>query len=188
MELARLLRALQLYKAYYESIPVAVQQAAEKIEQLKKEIESFSTDAHANLDVSAQLAGQVIQESERIRKDLTQINKHIEEAMRQSAESLASRMAEHLTTGIEQKVLFPLQNRLVELSGSNQSFDDAIARNNKAAAALQKSTAEARRFHIWTYILCGLLVICVSVRAPSFSCIDGMQIDLKRMRSAGQTD
>ena len=39
------LQAIQLYKAYYESIPAAVQEAAAMIEKLKKEIESFSMDA-----------------------------------------------------------------------------------------------------------------------------------------------
>ncbi len=37
VELARLLRALQLYKAYYETIPGAVQKAAAEIERLKRE-------------------------------------------------------------------------------------------------------------------------------------------------------
>lgn len=34
VELARLLRSLQLYKAYYESIPAAVREAASEIERL----------------------------------------------------------------------------------------------------------------------------------------------------------
>ena len=168
VELARLLRALQLYKAYYESIPAAVQEAAGKIEQLKQEIERFSTDARGNLDLSTHLAGQVIQETERIHQDFAQINKQIEAAMRQSAESLAAHMAEQLTAAIEQKVLAPLQSSLDSLAGSNKAFDDAIARNIKATAALQKSTTEARRLHNWTYILCGLLVICISVASAFF--------------------
>ncbi len=63
VELARLLRALQLYKVYYESIPATVQEAAAKIEQLKQDLERFSTDARGNLDLSTHLAGQVIQET-----------------------------------------------------------------------------------------------------------------------------
>lgn len=159
-ELARLLRALQLYKAYYESIPSAVKQAAEKIEALKLEIEKIDAGARANLDVTAELSGKVIQESEKVRNDLTQINKHIESALSRSARNLAALMYEQLSNGIEQRVLLPLQNRLIELSGSNQSFVEAIARNNKAAAALEKSTAEARRFHIRTYLFAGLVVVC----------------------------
>src|SRR5947199_8887458 len=38
VELARLLRALQLYKAYYESIPSTVQTAVADISRLKQEI------------------------------------------------------------------------------------------------------------------------------------------------------
>jgi cell division septum initiation protein DivIVA len=159
-ELAHLLRALQLYKAYYESIPSAVKQAAEKIEALKLEIEKIDAGARANLDVTAKLSGEVIQASEKVRNDLTQINKHIESALNQSARNLAALMYEQLSKGIEQRVLLPLQNRLIELSGSNQSFVEAIARNNKAAAALEKSKAEARRFHIRTYLVAGLAVVC----------------------------
>lgn len=163
VELARLLRALQLYKAYYETIPSAVQNAAANIERLKKEIEELNSETRSSLEASAQLAGKVIEESEKVRKDLTQINKHIDEAMRQSAESLAARMAEHLSAGIEQKVLLPLQNRLIELAGSKQVFDEAIAQSNKATAALQTSTVEASRFHIRTYVFSGCLVACMLV-------------------------
>jgi type VI protein secretion system component VasK len=158
-ELARLLRALQLYKAYYESIPSAVQGAAGRIEQLKKDIERFSAEARGNLDLSTHLAGQVIQETERIHQDFTQIHKHIEEAMRQSAENLASKMATQLEVGIEQRIIYPLQIRLEKLTGSSKAFDDAIVRNNKAAAALEKSTTMARRLQIRTYSVCGLLVL-----------------------------
>jgi hypothetical protein len=160
VELARLLRALQLYKAYYESIPEAVKQAAEKIEALKLAIEKIDAGARANLDVTAKLSGEVIKESEKVRNDLTQINKHIESALNQSAGNLAALMYEQLSKGIEQRVLLPLQNRLIELAGSTQSFVEAIARNNKAAAALEKSTTEARRFHIRTYLFAGLVVVC----------------------------
>lgn len=160
VELGRLLRALQLYKAYYETIPSAVKEAAGKIEHLKQEIERISNDTRGSLDAGAQLTGQVIQETEKIHQDLTQIQKHVEEAMRQSAPSMASHMAEQITADIEQKVLSPLQNRLDKLAGSNKAFDDAIVRNNKAAAALEKSTTMARRFRFWTYALGGCAVVC----------------------------
>src|SRR5213083_3612991 len=94
VELARLLHALQLYKAYYETIPGAVQKAAAEIERLKQEIERLSSDARESSDAGAQVDGQVILEAERFRQDLKQIHKHVKGAMRRSAESLASRMAE----------------------------------------------------------------------------------------------
>jgi hypothetical protein len=156
-ELARLLRALQLYKAYYESIPAAVQKAAGKIELLKKEIERFSTDAHGKLDLSTHLAGRVIQEADRIHQDFAQIHKHIEEAMRVAAGNLASNMAEQLAIGFHERILSPLQSRLERIAGSSKAFEEAIARNNKAAAALERSTTMARRFQVWTYSVYGML-------------------------------
>src|SRR6266496_5668996 len=134
VELAHLLRALQLYKSYYETIPGAVQKAAAEIERLKQEIERLSSDARDSSEAGAQLAGQVTEEAERVRQDLTQIHQHVEEAMRQSAQSLSSRMAELLTANNEKTVLQPLCSRLGELAKSTCAFDDAIKRNNNAAA------------------------------------------------------
>ena len=168
VELARLLRALQLYKAYYEKIPSAVQEAAGRIERLKQEIERISNDTHSNLDAGAQLAGKIIEEAGIVHCDLTQIHIHVEEAMRQSADSLALHMAKQLTTSIDQKVLSPLQNRLDQLAGSNKAFDDAIIRNNKAAAALEKSTTMARRFRFWTYAVCSGLIVWALVLVSWF--------------------
>src|SRR6266536_2266226 len=101
VELARLLRALQLYKAYYESIPAAVRAAAAEIERLKQEIDRLSSDARSSSEASGRLAGQVIREAERFRQDVAGIRERIEVAARGSAENLASRMAELLSASIE---------------------------------------------------------------------------------------
>jgi len=167
-ELARLLRALQLYKAYYESIPAAVKEAAAKIEQFKKDIEQISADARTNLDLNAQLAGKVILETERIHQDFAQIHKHIEEAMRQSAENLASDMSKLLAAGIEEKIISPLQNCLAGLMEANKAFDDAIARNKKATASLKESTVVASRFHMWTYAIWGSFIFLAIAGGAGF--------------------
>src|SRR6266508_4914983 len=176
VELARLLRALQLYKAYYETIPGAVQKAVGEIERLKREIERLSSDARDSSEAGAQLAGQVTEEAERVRQDLTQIHKHVEEAMRQSAQSLSSRMAELLTANIEKTVLQPLCSRLDELAKSNCAFDDAIKRNNNAAAALVQSAKLARRVHFGAYAL-GALVIACSLTLASWFFLDRLYAD-----------
>jgi hypothetical protein len=160
-ELVRLLRALQLYKAYYESIPATIREAADRIEQLKKDIERFSAEARGNLDLSSHVVGQVIRETDRIHQDFAQIHKHIEDAMRQSAESLTLNMAKQLAEGIEGRIISPLQNRLDKLMGFSKAFDDAIVRNNEAAASLEKSAVIARRSHIRTYAIWGLLAFLV---------------------------
>ena len=65
------------------------------------------------------------------------------------------------------------------MSGSNQSFVEAIARNNKAAAALEKSTTAAKWFHLRTYVLASVIVVC--------TIIAGSWVVLER-RFAGQFD
>lgn len=168
MELAKLLKALQLYKSYYETIPAAVLGAADRIKQLKHEIEHLSDSAHDSSEAGAKLAGQVVQEAEKVRQGLTEIHRYIEAALRQSAENLASRMAELLSAGIEKTVLLPLKSRLNELAQSSEAFVDAIARNNQAAASLEKSTNSARRFHLGTYVLGGCLIACSLVLVSWF--------------------
>ena len=160
VELARLLRALQLYKAYYESIPAAVRAAVDEIERLKQEIERLTDDARESSDAGAQLAGKVIQEAKRVHQDLTEIHKHVEQAMRQSAQSLASHMAESLNAGIEQKVLQPFQSWLSALARSNQAMEDAITRSKQATAAMSQNVVLARRIHLWAYALGALIITC----------------------------
>ncbi|HYK91946.1 MAG TPA: hypothetical protein VE398_24480, partial [Acidobacteriota bacterium] len=160
VELARLLRALQLYKSYYESIPAAVKDAAGEIQHLKQEIESIVSNARESSDAAADISAQVLQETDRFREDLAAIHKRVEEAVSKSAESLAARMAELLGAAIEENVLSPLQARLAELADSNRGFKDAIARNNQASAALHRNAVVARRIHLGAYSLGGILIVC----------------------------
>jgi hypothetical protein len=169
VELARLLRSLQLYKAYYESIPAAVRAAAAEIDRVKQEIDRLSADARRSSESCARLAGQVIQQAERFRQDLTKIHEHVEDATRDSAENLASRMAELLSASLEETVFQPLQSRLAELAGSNRAFDDAIARSNRAAAALRQNAALARRVHLGAYALGAFVIACSLTLASWFS-------------------
>src|SRR5262245_18287923 len=87
-ELARLLRSLQLYKAYYESIPANIQTAAAEIERLKQEIDRLGADARRSAETSANVARQVIQEAEHFRQELAKIHEHVEEVTRDLSEDL----------------------------------------------------------------------------------------------------
>jgi hypothetical protein len=160
IELARLLRALQLYKSYYESIPAAIKEAAGEIQRLKQEIESFVGNARESSDAAADISAQVFQETDRFREDLAAIHKRMEEATRRSAESLAARMAELLGAAMEENVFSPLQARLADLLDSNRGFKDAIVRNNQASAALHRNAVVARRIHLGAYSLVGVLIVC----------------------------
>ncbi|MBN1568532.1 MAG: hypothetical protein JXA73_11855 [Acidobacteria bacterium] len=167
VELARLLKALQLYKAYYESIPKAVTDSAGKIDQLKQEIEKLSVDARAGLDAGARLAGQVIKEAEKVSQGISGISVYIDNAMRQSAEGLTKHLSEQLTKGIKDS-LTPLEGRLIQLVAANKTFDDAIAQSKNAAILLQQNAAIVKRSQLWTYGLCSLVIICSLVAVSWF--------------------
>src|SRR5205809_8052296 len=168
VELARLLRALQLYKTYYESIPAAVQKAAAEIERLKQEIDRLSADARCSSEASGRMAGQVIREAERVREDLAGIRDLVAVAALGSAEGLASRMSELLTENIEKTVLHPLKSRLEELAESNGAFDDAIKCSKNATAGLLQSAKLARRIHFRAYALGSFVIACSLTLASWF--------------------
>ncbi len=104
VELARLLRSLQLYKAYYESIPASIQTAAAEIERLKQEIDRLSADARRSSETSANCGPPGHSGSGTLRQDLAKIHEHVEEATRGLAEDLAGRMAELLNASLEQSL------------------------------------------------------------------------------------
>jgi hypothetical protein len=167
VELARLLKALQLYKAYYESIPEAVKDSAGKINQLKQEIEKLSVEARAGLDAGARLAGQVIKEAEKVSQGVSGISVHVDNAMNQSAEGLTKHLTEQLAKGIKDS-LTPLEARLNQLVAANKVFDDAIAQSKKATILLQQNTTIAKRSQFWAYGLCSLLIVCSLVAVSWF--------------------
>src|SRR5258705_13718262 len=70
LELARLLRVLQLYKAYYESIPLAVQTAAEDISRVKQEIAALSSAATQQAAAVSKIAGEVLAEAQHFQGEL----------------------------------------------------------------------------------------------------------------------
>lgn len=160
LELARLLCVLQLYKAYYEAIPDAVQKIASGIEKVKSEVEGFSRDAHQSADASARLAGEVIQETERVRKDLAKIHEQIEKRMAQSSEKIVSKVTQLLIAEISKDLLLPLKEQMSNLAGSSKSFGDAIAQSGKAVEMLRDNVKVIRRAYLWTYGLCGILIVC----------------------------
>ncbi len=158
VELARLLQILQLYKAYYESIPTAVQEAAARVERIKDDLGKLSAGAHLQVEAVSKLAERTVTESHNVQEQLTEIHAQVEAAVRQSAEILASQMAELLRNRIQDTVLRPVQERLTQLAASNEALDEAIARTEGATVAISKQVSLARRIHIGGYALASLLI------------------------------
>ncbi len=159
-ELARLLRALQLYKAYYETIPIAVEEAAGELDRVKEEIKSIAAEVHQSAGAGIHISSEVIKKAEQFNQELAGISKHVEEALKKSAEDLTSRMAALLKSNVEEKVLAPITKRMADLAESNQAFGDAIEQSRNAAEMLRRNIVLARRAHFKPYVLGGLMILC----------------------------
>ncbi len=155
VELAKLLRALQLYKAYYETIPAAVQNIAAEIDRLKKDAAECSRDARLSAENSAQLTGRLLQETDRIRKDLGQVHEQMEKGVNQWSASLATQTSELLKLEIEKTLVPPLK----ELTGANEAFGKALVQSRQAVGLLRENVAVIRRVYLWMYGLCGIVVV-----------------------------
>lgn len=163
VELARLLRALQLYKAYYESIPSAIQITADDISRVKQEIAALSSAATQQAASVSKIAGEVLAEAQHLQGQLAGIHLHVEAAIEKSAQTLATRMAALLHSRIDETVLAPLHQQLTDLLTANQALDQAIEKSKTAAAGMQKHAAVARQIHLSGHALASLVIAIVLV-------------------------
>jgi hypothetical protein len=161
VELARLLRVLQLYKAYYESIPAAVQTAVDDISRVKQEIAALSSAATQQAAGVSKIAEEVLVQAPHFQGQLEGIHLHVEAAIQKSAETLATQMAGLLSTKIEQAVLVPLQQQLTDLVAANDALGQAIEKSKTATAGMQKHVTLARRIHLGGYALASLVIAIV---------------------------
>jgi len=161
VELVRLLRVLQLHKAYYESIPLAVQTAADDISRVKQEIAALSGAVTQQAAAVSKIAGEVLAESQRFQGELAKIHLHVEGAIQKAAETLATRMAALLHSRIDETVLAPLHQQLTDLVAAGQGLNQAIEKSKAATAGMQKHAAIARQIHLGGYALASLLIAIV---------------------------
>jgi len=163
VELARLLRVLQLYKAYYESIPSAIQTAVEDISRVKEEIAALVSAATQQAPAVSKIADEVLAEARNFQGQLAGIHLHVEAAIEKSAQTLATRMAGLLHSRIDETVLAPLHQQLTDLVTANQALDQAIEKSKTATAGMQKHAAVARQIHLGGYALASLVIASVLI-------------------------
>ncbi len=190
IELARLLRALQLYKAYYETIPIAVEEVAGELDRIKEEIKSIAAEIHQSADAGIHISSEVIKKAEQFKQELAGISKNVEEALKKSADDLAARMAALLKSSVEEKVLAPIAKQMADISTSNQAFGDVIAQSRNAAEMLRQNIVLARRAHFKAYALGGLMILCALAFGSWFCTYRWYQgrIEEERASLVSQTD
>ena len=119
-ELAKLLRALQLYKGYYDSIPIAVQAAADRIERIRQEVFALSDRTGQNAQTVSNLAEQLILDAAKIHQALTGVHASVEKVIQESAGNLASQIGDRVRVWIEDTVLPGLRERLLQVASATQ--------------------------------------------------------------------
>lgn len=160
-ELAKLLRALQLYKGYYDSIPIAVQAAADRIERIRQEVFALSDRAAHNAQTVSHLAERLILEAGQIHQALTALHTGVEKVIQESAGRLASQIGDRVRVWIEDTILPALQQSLLQVASATAALNDAAARSRAAASALKQEAHVARRIHIGAYALAAVIVAVV---------------------------
>jgi hypothetical protein len=168
-ELAKLLRALQLYKDYYDSILTAVLAAADRVERIRQDFFPLSERTAHQVEAVSHLAEQLILEAGQIHQTLTTLRTAVEEVIQESAGRLASQIDDLLRTRIEDTVLCPLQERLLQVVNATKALNESAARSKDAASALRQEARLARRLHISVYALAGVIITGVLILGSWFS-------------------
>lgn len=153
--LARLLRALQLYKAYYEKIPADIQKAVADIERLKDGIDNSAEDAMQSVSAGEQILDQVIKVASKVEASLSQLQVHIDDVVHKSSKAITQKMTETLRTATAKAI--PIE----ELAAAGSTFKDAVATSEQATASLYRNIKGIRQAHLFTYVMgtCSLVIV-----------------------------
>ena len=160
-ELAKLLRALQLYKGYYDSIPIAVQAAADRIERIRQEVFALSDRTGQNAQTVSNLAEQLILDAGKIHQALAAVHTSVEKVIQESAGHLASQIGDRVRVWIEGTMLPDLRERLLQIASAPVELNDAAVRSQDATSALRQEARLARRIHIGAYALAAVTIAVV---------------------------
>ena len=142
--LAKLLLALQLYKAYYESVPTAVNEATSNMARLKTEIEKLAKQAEHSANAGASSLHRIMNGATEMNELLKGIHSHIEESANKASTVVSKQMEELLTDAM--KKALPLS----DLAEADETFSEAIRESNHASEELRENVKEVRRARFGT--------------------------------------
>ncbi len=189
-ELAKLLRALQLYKGYYDSIPIAVQAAADRIERIRQEVFALSDRTGQNAQTVSNLAEQLILDAAKFHQALTGVHTSVEKVIQESAGNLASQVGDRVRAWIEGTMLPGMRDRLLQVASATAALNDAAARSKDAASTVKQEARLAKRIHVGAYALAAFIVAAV-LTLGSWLRIHGWysrQIELDRVALAKEME
>jgi hypothetical protein len=169
MALAKLLRTLQLYKVYYESIPDSVLKAVAEIEKHKTEIKELTSLAEQCADAGEKSFDRITQEAAQVNESLKSIHTHIEDAAGKASAAVSNRLTaamEKTFSGLTEAgkvfsdtVASNKQQAAELLKEANKVFSDAAASGRQASEELRKNIKAIRWAHIIVYALAAVFTI-----------------------------
>ena len=178
-ELAKLFRALQIYKSYYQTIPEAIQKSVAEINKMNKRAEeingacenSFSQllqyegqvnealkKIHLNIDEAVKKAGAVV--SKRMSDAKTNISAEIAAAkdkinteITTAAVTASNNATTHLTAALEKAI--PLS----QMEEAGEVLSDVIESGKEASEELHKNIKLIRLVHYKSYAIAALSIV-----------------------------
>jgi hypothetical protein len=154
VELAQLLRALQLYKAFYDEIPGRVCQAVKEADALHQTFKSLHESAAIRLDrVLSQLERNTTVAST-ITNEFREAKTVIAAAIQKSTTDIAQTLEATLKTSLSCGLLTPFERFVNDI-------DDRCAQTAIEANQISLQLKQARRIHIGGYALAAMVLTLV---------------------------
>jgi len=173
-ELAKILRALQMYKTYYETIPESIQKTVSEIKKLTTQAAQSGEAGETSLNQLLQYTGQV-------NEALKKIHLHVEEAATKASDAVSKRMtdakdkinAQIEKTATDASAIVTTQmsaamEKAIPLSTIQEAgnvFSNAIATGKQATEELKSNLKIMRRVHLWSFAVaafCLVAIFCIS--------------------------
>jgi len=142
--LIKFLRALQLYKAYYSTIPQSVQKAAIRIGKLKDDVEK--------------MADRIAGDTGDVHVSLNNIYSSVGEAADKASRRIINNIEKTLAP-LSDAVKKALPSQLADLENAAKSFNKAIKTSKRASAEIQKNIKYMQWRHYRAFTLAVFFVI-----------------------------
>jgi hypothetical protein len=158
-ELARLLRALQLYKAFYEEIPSRIHDALTEAHVLADDIKTLLDSFLKRLDTAVTQVGQTTQLASDTLNQLQALDRMLAAAIEESTTEITKSLDSALRKALSTALLAPFEDSVRDIHESCTATADQ-------ARQMTTELKLARRIHIGGYALatalCGLTLTVLS--------------------------
>ncbi len=151
VELARLLRALQLYKAFYQEIPARVFEAVKETDALVLRIKSLQESLSNRLDTALTQLERNVQVASTISSQFREAKSVITVAIEKATSDVALALDLALRNSLSAGLLKPFESFL-------ENIEDQCGRTTGEAKQITLQLKQARSIHIGAYALAAAVI------------------------------